>query len=106
MEHYSDNGTVTIRLCSRIDSNNAAEVEKEIFDRINSSASVILDAADTQYISSAGLRVVLKLKKTVPDSKIINASPEVYEIFEITGFPKSSALKRLCAKYRLTAAKK
>lgn len=86
MEHYSDNGTVTIRLCSRIDSNNAAEVEKEIFNIIDGGASVILDAADTQYISSAGLRVVLKLKKTVPDSKIINASPEVYEIFEMTGF--------------------
>ena len=88
MEHICNEEILTIKLLKRIDSNNAADVDKDIFsliDRYNAK-SVILDAADTEYISSAGLRVVLKLKKTVPDSKIINASPEVYDIFSITGF--------------------
>lgn len=88
MEYTLNEGQLTIRLCGRIDSSNAAEFEKEVFALIeeNGAKSVILDASDTEYISSAGLRVVLKLKKTVADSKIINASPEVYDIFSITGF--------------------
>ncbi len=88
MESICNDGILTIKLCGRIDSNNAAEVEKEIFDLIKESGAqgIVLDASDTEYISSAGLRIILKLKKTIDNSKVINASPEVYEIFEITGF--------------------
>ena len=88
MEHTYNDGILTIKLCGRIDSNNAAEVERDIFSLVeeNGAKSVVLDASDTEYISSAGLRVILKLKKTIDNSKVINASPEVYEIFEITGF--------------------
>ncbi len=88
MESICNDGILTVKLCGRVDSNNAAEVENEIFDLTHKSGAkgVILDAAGTEYISSAGLRVILKLKKTIDDSKVINASPEVYEIFEMTGF--------------------
>lgn len=88
MEHVYDNDILTIKLPKRIDSNNASDVDKELFSAIEEygAKSVILDAADTEYISSAGLRVILKLKKAVADSKIINASPEVYDIFSMTGF--------------------
>ena len=88
MEHTYNDGILTIKLPKRIDSNNASEVEKELFAAIDEcgAKSVVLDAADTEYISSAGLRVVLKLKKAIADSKIINASPEVYDIFSMTGF--------------------
>lgn len=88
MEHSCNEGILTIKLLNRIDSNNASDVDREIFSLIEScgAKSVVLDAADTEYISSAGLRVVLKLKKAVQDSKIINASPEVYDIFSMTGF--------------------
>ena len=88
MEHIADNGVLTIKLCGRIDSTNAAEVEKEIFDLMEESGAngVVLDAENTEYISSAGLRVILKLKKTTDNSKVINTSPEVYEIFDMTGF--------------------
>lgn len=88
MEHTYNDGILTIKLCGRIDSNNAAEAERDIFSLVEEKGakSVVLDASDTEYISSAGLRVILKLKKTIDNSKVINASPEVYEIFEITGF--------------------
>lgn len=88
MEHITSNDVLTVKLCGRIDSNNAAEAEKEIFGIIEESGakSVVLDAENTEYISSAGLRIILKLKKTIDNSKVINASPEVYEIFEMTGF--------------------
>ena len=88
MEHTYSDGILTIRLLKRIDSNNAPDVDKDVFSLIGQygAKSVVLDADGTEYISSAGLRIILKLKKAVPDSKIINASPEVYDIFSITGF--------------------
>lgn len=88
MESICKDGILTIKLCGRIDSNNAAEAERDIFSLVEETGAenVVLDAAGTEYISSAGLRVILKLKKTIDNSKVINASPEVYEIFEMTGF--------------------
>ena len=60
------NGTeLTISLSGRIDSSNAAEKEREMLEAIASApeCSVIFDAEDLEYISSAGLRSVLKIKK-------------------------------------------
>ena len=96
MEHNFNEKTLTIFLPPRIDSGSASDVENEIFALIdeNKPESVVLDAENTEYISSAGLRVVLKLKKTIPDSKIINASSEVYEIFGMTGFSEIIEIKK------------
>ena len=80
--------TLTIYLEGRIDSNNAADIEKEIDGIIeeNDFESLVLDADKLDYISSAGLRIILRLKKANDSLKIINVSSEVYEIFEMTGF--------------------
>lgn len=78
---------MTIELSGRIDSSNAANVEKDINEQIGSfKGELVLDAANLEYISSAGLRVILRIKKANNDTKIINCSSEVYEIFEMTGF--------------------
>ena len=57
-----------IRLSGRIDSNNASQVEKEMLAQLDGwkGTALILDAAELDYISSAGLRVLLRLKKTFP----------------------------------------
>ena len=77
-----------IQLHGRIDSGNAAVVEEEILGAVDSctSPSIVVDADDLEYISSAGLRIILRLRKTRPELKIINASSAIYEIFEMTGF--------------------
>lgn len=78
---------MTIKLSGRIDSSNAAEAEKNINEQIGSfSGEIVLDATELEYISSAGLRVILRLKKANNDTKIINCSSEVYDIFDMTGF--------------------
>ena len=78
---------MTVKLKGRIDSSNAAVVEEEINEQIGDyTGELLLDASELEYISSAGLRVVLRLKKTNADTKIINCSSEVYEIFDMTGF--------------------
>ena len=81
-------GVLTIYMRDRIDSNNAHEVEKEVFDCVaaHQPEAVIADAENLSYISSAGLRIILRLIKTVPDFRMINVSSDVYEILDMTGF--------------------
>ena len=86
---YKPNGTeLDLALSGKIDSNNASKIEKESMDLISqySPASVLIDLEKLEYISSAGLRAVLKIRKKVADTRLINASPAVYEIFDVTGF--------------------
>ena len=89
MKHYTVNGILTICLEGRIDSGNAAQTEKDLFEALASAsdADIVLDADNLEYISSAGLRVLMKLRKQVKkELPVINVSPEVYDIFEVTGF--------------------
>ena len=78
-----------IILYRRIDSSNVDLVEerlnKELAD-VSENDSIVIDADELEYISSAGLRTILKIKKKYPKTKIINCNQEVYEIFEVTGF--------------------
>ncbi|MBQ8007345.1 MAG: STAS domain-containing protein, partial [Lachnospiraceae bacterium] len=80
--------TFTIPLQGRINSDNSAAVEQEIMSKLENydGKSIILDASALEYISSAGLRVILRLKKEYPDITVSNVSPEIYEIFDMTGF--------------------
>ena len=78
-----------IKLIGRIDSNNAAQFEKEIMDAVANTSvdEITLDASELEYISSAGLRVLMKLRKIANKAvPVVNVSPDVYEIFEVTGF--------------------
>ena len=90
-----------LQLNGRIDSSNAAPVEEELLEKLKDckTPSVALDAENLEYISSAGLRVILRLRKQYPELKIINASSAVYEIFEMTGFtemiPVSKGYRKL-----------
>ena len=85
-----------ISLSGRIDSNNAREAESEImkYAEQNASLPVVVDAEGLEYISSAGLRVLLHLKKTNADLKIINVNSDVYEILEMTGFTEMMTVEK------------
>ncbi len=85
-----------IRLSGRIDSNNAGQAEQDIQLRLadTGSAPVILDAEDLEYISSAGLRVILRLRKAHPELRIVNVGSEVYEILEMTGFTEMMSVEK------------
>ena len=65
MEAIIKDGTLVIKLNGRVDSGNAPEVEEQIMKACadNEHEKVVLDVQELEYISSAGLRVVLKLKK-------------------------------------------
>ena len=96
MENTFDNGVLTIVLEGKVDTSNAAEVEKDIFALVdgNKPQGIVIDAQKLKYISSVGLRVVLKLKKLFNDTKVIDTSQEVYEIFDVTGFTDIIEVKK------------
>ena len=78
-----------IFLEGRIDTNNAAEVEQNIKSVVaeNPACELVFDADKLQYISSAGLRILMKFRKSKKQKlKIENASKEIFEVLEMTGF--------------------
>ncbi|MBQ1552045.1 MAG: phosphotransferase [Clostridia bacterium] len=91
-----ENGGLTLFLSGRIDSTNSAQVENDVFAAVGEhpDAPVTVDLSALEYISSAGLRVLLRLKKASGDVKVIEASPEIYDIFEMTGFTEILDVKK------------
>ncbi|MBR4186278.1 MAG: anti-sigma factor antagonist [Clostridia bacterium] len=87
---------MTIALKGRIDSVNAPEVEKDLNREIEAGGDehIVLDASALTYLSSAGLRVILRLKKAHPDLSVVQVSAEVYEIFEMTGFTEMMTIEK------------
>ncbi len=96
MANNEQKGAITVRLTGRIDSNNASQVEKNILDQMGEPkpSELTLDAAALEYISSAGLRVILRLKKSCPELRIVNVSSEVYEILDMTGFTEMMTVEK------------
>ena len=96
MDYRIADDVLTLKLTGHIDSANAAVMEKEIsgIREANPTGAVVLDCEDLEYISSAGLRIILRLKKTVADTSLINVSPEVYEIFDMTGFTEMMEVRK------------
>lgn len=75
-----------VKVQGSVDSSNAAQFEQELMDAV-SGDFLTVDAENLTYISSAGLRVLLKAKKALPgDLVMTNVSGEVYDILEMTGF--------------------
>ena len=84
-----------IKLTGRIDTNNAEKVEADINKELDGFAGdLILDAQELEYISSAGLRVIMRLKKKIDSTKVINCSLELYEIFHMTGFTQMMDIEK------------
>ena len=83
-----DNSILYIALEGRIDASNASVAEEKIFSikDANPGKHTVVDADKLEYISSAGLRVILKLRKAEPKLAIINVEADVYEVFDMTGF--------------------
>ena len=78
-----------IKVDGRLDTNTAPSLEKTINEDIGDTKNIVLDFSGLEYISSAGLRVLLSAQKKmqkVGTMKLINVSAEVNEVFDITGF--------------------
>ncbi len=80
-------GTNIIKLTGRIDTSNAPEWEQRIMQQLSAEKENAFDASELEYISSAGLRILMKARKKASSGmRIFDVSPDVYEIFDMTGF--------------------
>ena len=82
---------VLIELSGRIDSNNSPEVEKKIDEILGGQTGlpVTVNAEGLEYISSAGLRVLLAAQKIMMkqgEMRVVHVNETIMEIFEVTGF--------------------
>ena len=79
----------TIKVIGRLDTTTAPKLEAAIDDCIAGVEEFILDCSGLEYVSSAGLRVILKTQKlmnTQGSMKLINVNDTIMEVFDITGF--------------------
>lgn len=85
-----------ICLSGRIDSSNAPSVEAAITDLAEGHAGedVTVDAHELEYISSAGLRVLLRLRRSLSELKITGVNSDIYEILEMTGFTQMMKVEK------------
>ncbi len=84
------NGTaLTVAVSGRLDTVTAPELETSLRDSLNGITDLTFDFADLEYISSAGLRVLLSAQKIMNNQgnmKITHANDAIKDIFEVTGF--------------------
>lgn len=84
-----------LKLQGRIDSANAEETGKMLMESIEGADSAVIDCSELEYISSAGLRAILKVRKSLPGGiTMTNVSRDVYEIFDMTGFVQMMNIQR------------
>ena len=80
---------LVLEITGRVDTITAPTLDKTINENLANVKSLILDLKGLEYISSAGLRVLLSAQKKMQKNnvmKVINVSDEIMDIFEMTGF--------------------
>ena len=84
-----DGGKLEIKVSGRLDTTTAPQLDNEIKESVDGVTELIFDLGNLEYISSAGLRVLLASQKTMNkqgEMKVTAVSEPVMEIFEVTGF--------------------
>ena len=84
-----DGNTLTIALTEKLDTNSAPELEEELNASLNGVEKLIFDFSKLNYLSSAGLRVLLNAQKTMSKKGqmiIRHVNDVIMDIFDMTGF--------------------
>ena len=85
----AENNGLTVTLEGRLDTTTAPQLETELMGSLEGVTSLVLDFEKLEYISSAGLRVLLAAQKVMMkqgEMKVIHVNEVVMEVFEVTGF--------------------
>ena len=89
IEKTTEGEMLTVALSGRLDTMTAPQLEGELRSAVDGIAHLTFDLKGLEYVSSAGLRVLLSAQKVMNkqgEMVIKNANDEVMEIFEVTGF--------------------
>lgn len=93
---FANGSKLTIALEGRLDTSTAPDLEKEIKSCLNGVTDLTFDFSQLEYISSAGLRVLLAAQKMMNkqgNMTITGSSEDILEIFEVTGFSDILTIK-------------
>ena len=85
----ADAGKLTLALTGRLDTTTAPALEAALKDSYAGISALVFDFEKLEYISSAGLRVILSAQKTMQkqgEMKVIHVCDDIMEVFDITGF--------------------
>ena len=96
MRYLLYKNVITLYFVGELNSYNADDIDKEIDKALAGKEfdTVYLDFTELKYISSAGLRIILKIKQKYNDTHIIEASLEVYDVLNMTGFTNIMDVKK------------
>ena len=90
IKQTKDGGKLAIELSGRLDTTTAPELEGALDGALAGASDLVFDFKGLEYISSAGLRVLLSAQKKMSASggsmKIVGANDAIREVFEVTGF--------------------
>lgn len=90
LETKLEDQVLTVTITGRLDTSNAQLCATELLPQLEGVKTVVFDCKDLIYISSAGLRVLIQVKKQMNhlhgDVIVRHLSPEIQEIFKMTGF--------------------
>ena len=89
IEKTTNASELTVAVAGRLDTTTAPELEKELKASLDSVTTLVIDMTALDYISSAGLRVLLSAQKTMNkqgEMKVVHVNETIMEIFEVTGF--------------------
>lgn len=89
IEVKENQNQATYVLTGKLDTTTAPNLDAAIEEKIANLKEIVFDCKDLEYVSSAGLRVILKTQKTMNQQgsmKLTNVSDTIMEIFDITGF--------------------
>ena len=84
-----ENEKLTVEVSGRLDTLTAPEFESKVEPELSGVKDLVIDLKDLEYISSAGLRVLMGLVKIMKDQgemNVINPSEVVMDVFSLTGF--------------------
>jgi anti-sigma B factor antagonist len=93
---HQDGTTLTIGLVGRLDTNTSPQLQEELDSSLDGIVDLVVDFAQIDYISSAGLRVLLAAQKRMASQgslTIVNACDAVMEVFDMTGFSDILTIK-------------
>lgn len=89
IEKIAAEGSLTLKIIGRLDTTTAPQLEETVNVAADETAALVLDCAELVYVSSAGLRVILKAQKLMNSKgtlKLTNVNETVMEVLDITGF--------------------
>ena len=97
-----------VSLEGRFDTDASLKFDTEFTEicKENPHSSLVLDASELEYIASSGLRTILKMAKTEKNFRLENVCPDVYNVFEVTGFSKIINMTKALRKIDLERCEK